>query len=577
MTGFTHFFSGLIFVFLLVPGIFGATYTVTKIADTNDGTCDTDCSLREAIAAANGTTDADIINFSTFFNTPQTIILGGTDLIITNGGTLTINGTGADKLTVSGNNVSRVFTNNTGAVTTINNLRVSGGTAVSPVSTGRGGGVYNSGGNLTLNGLVITGNTAANGGGANNAGTATLTVNNTAIFSNTATGAGGALQNFAGNNLNIYNSSIYNNTCNSTSAGGGGLQSNGTVNIVNSTFSGNTAVGGSGGAIFFNGTVLNITNSTLAANISTNNAGITKTNSNPLNIRNSIIAGNSGTAAAPDFSGTANSLGNNIIGTVGTSVGWIASDLQNVNPIPGPLGFYGGNGLSYPILAGSPALNAGQNCVVDLTCPDNNPSIAVTTDQRGAMRPSNSTVDIGSFEANPNYVAILPLAILNQPYNFALANNYSGFTFLLNSGNFGGITLSSNANSAMLSGTSSQIGTYNGVVQITNNSNSTTVNYSLTVLSVGATVQVNGKIFDASGNSVRGAIVSLTDSGNVTQFARTNSFGNFNFSNIPFGGNYTLNANSKGLTFSPLALTVNAALTTVNLTANNSNLSEFQK
>ena len=34
-----------------------ATLTVTKIADTNDNVCDTDCSLREAIfAAASGDT-----------------------------------------------------------------------------------------------------------------------------------------------------------------------------------------------------------------------------------------------------------------------------------------------------------------------------------------------------------------------------------------------------------------------------------------------------------------------------------------------------------------------------------------
>ena len=30
-----------------------ATHTVTKIGDTNDGVCDADCSLREAIAVAN--------------------------------------------------------------------------------------------------------------------------------------------------------------------------------------------------------------------------------------------------------------------------------------------------------------------------------------------------------------------------------------------------------------------------------------------------------------------------------------------------------------------------------------------
>src|SRR5262249_50093320 len=39
-------------------------YVVTKAADTNDGTCDTDCSLREAITAANANGGADTIRFS---------------------------------------------------------------------------------------------------------------------------------------------------------------------------------------------------------------------------------------------------------------------------------------------------------------------------------------------------------------------------------------------------------------------------------------------------------------------------------------------------------------------------------
>ena len=36
----------------------GATFSVTKNADTNDGTCDADCSLREAIVAANANAGA---------------------------------------------------------------------------------------------------------------------------------------------------------------------------------------------------------------------------------------------------------------------------------------------------------------------------------------------------------------------------------------------------------------------------------------------------------------------------------------------------------------------------------------
>lgn len=39
----------------------GVTFTVTKTTDTNDGICGTDCSLREAVIAANATADVDTI------------------------------------------------------------------------------------------------------------------------------------------------------------------------------------------------------------------------------------------------------------------------------------------------------------------------------------------------------------------------------------------------------------------------------------------------------------------------------------------------------------------------------------
>jgi CSLREA domain-containing protein len=53
------------FLFLAVATSAKATtYTVTKTADTNDGTCNADCSLREAVAAANGNSGNDTIEFA---------------------------------------------------------------------------------------------------------------------------------------------------------------------------------------------------------------------------------------------------------------------------------------------------------------------------------------------------------------------------------------------------------------------------------------------------------------------------------------------------------------------------------
>ena len=58
-------------LFLFVALMFGAawaaqatTFTVTKTADTNDNVCDADCSLREAIVAANNNPGQDTIAFS---------------------------------------------------------------------------------------------------------------------------------------------------------------------------------------------------------------------------------------------------------------------------------------------------------------------------------------------------------------------------------------------------------------------------------------------------------------------------------------------------------------------------------
>lgn len=94
---------------LTVPTVF----TVTKTADNDDGVCDADCSLREAIAAATAATGSDdLIRFSSLFDTPQTITPGGSQLGI--GESMTIQGPGADLLTISGNDASRVHNSRIG-------------------------------------------------------------------------------------------------------------------------------------------------------------------------------------------------------------------------------------------------------------------------------------------------------------------------------------------------------------------------------------------------------------------------------------------------------------------------------
>ena len=168
---------------LTVANAPAATLTVTKTADTDDGVCSADCSLREAIDVA---ADGDTINFSSLFNTPQTIYAGGSFEIFDD---LDIVGTGADLLTINGGIASDVF-NTSGAVT------LSGMTITGADSTG----IVNNG-DLTIDGCVITENTGATSGGVQNEGT--LTINNSTISENTSNLLSGGIKN--GGDLTITN------------------------------------------------------------------------------------------------------------------------------------------------------------------------------------------------------------------------------------------------------------------------------------------------------------------------------------------------------------------------------------
>jgi len=93
--------------FLIAAGIGSAgagTFTVTKTTDTADGACDADCSLREAVVAANAASGDDevVLPAGTFQLTRDDgsgVPFGALVVDDTNGGgaeTLTIRGAGRD-------------------------------------------------------------------------------------------------------------------------------------------------------------------------------------------------------------------------------------------------------------------------------------------------------------------------------------------------------------------------------------------------------------------------------------------------------------------------------------------------
>jgi uncharacterized delta-60 repeat protein/CSLREA domain-containing protein len=255
-------------------------FTVTKTADTNDGTCNTDCSLREAVTAANTNPNPSQITFDNqTFGTAQTIILTAGELVLEENRRITITGSGMNLLTVSGNNMSRIWRLRRDVIATITGLRMTGGTGAGGAGSANGGAIYiepnGVATKLNLNSVVISGNQTGTGGGISTLGSSTLTITNSVISNNTATyspGGGGIY--FDSGTLSIDNCTISNNAATFELAGGGGgislHGSSAVMTISNSSVTGNTAT--YTGGISAGGTT-NIINTTISNNRAVRSAG----------------------------------------------------------------------------------------------------------------------------------------------------------------------------------------------------------------------------------------------------------------------------------------------------------------
>jgi predicted outer membrane repeat protein len=304
-----------------------------------------------------------------------------------------------------------------------------------------GGAIFINNSVMTVNSSTFTGNRSGDDGGAINSKSSTLTINGSTLSNNFAADDGGAIDSDGGVFI-LSNSTISDNTA---SDEGGGIDADlGTVSIENSTLSGNVS-GSNGGGIRGEGTIqqnatFTIRNSTLSHNSAAQGGGLHLSGTSTLNLSNSIIANSIGGDLFN--TGIINPAGTNLVED-GSLTG---NGILNLEPLLAPLGDYGGNTQTHALLPNSPALNAGDNALV-------NPA----TDQRGATRIADGTVDLGAFESqgfnltlvsgdnqtttvNTNFASPLVVQLTENFANAGVAN--AGITFTPTgtnaSGNFNG-------------------------------------------------------------------------------------------------------------------------------------------
>lgn len=289
-----------------------ADFTVTTTDDTNDGVCNADCSLREAISAANASPGADVITVPAGAYTltigtlgvygPTTINGAGPGLTVMDGASggfdiYSISGPSPETIpvTLSGLTIRHGYkginassadlvlsrtevVSNTGGGISLGSAALS--VFTSTIGYNTGGGISAASGieRLVLQGSTITGNTVGRGGGVEAYVTGQARIIDTIVSHNTATsgsggyGGGGLLLQTWGS-VEIAGSTIEYNAATGDNPGGGlhldarvGYgNSAAAVTIRDSRFAHNSA-GFGGGLYVYAGVPVTLTHTTVAGN-----------------------------------------------------------------------------------------------------------------------------------------------------------------------------------------------------------------------------------------------------------------------------------------------------------------------
>lgn len=301
-----------------------------------------------------------------------------------------------------------------GGIHATDSVTVTSSTISGNRTPGAGGGIH-AGNAVTMTNSTVSNNRAGQFGGGIDMATATIT--NSTISGNVAAGFGGG--GLGGANATLTNTTVRDN---STTGRGGGLAV-GTTTIVRSTISGNRAGTDGGGIHTFrltmtNGTVSgnqadgsgggistlggSIASSTIVENFAAGDGGGVRYtlfgSIPPLRFKNTIVADNFSFGVGQDVRGDMVSDGNNLIGIVEGSTGFGAAGDQlgtldsPLDPLLGALANNGGPTMTHALLAGSTAIDRGNNAG------------APATDQRGLARVKDGdangifVLDVGAFE-----------------------------------------------------------------------------------------------------------------------------------------------------------------------------------
>ncbi|WP_394837975.1 right-handed parallel beta-helix repeat-containing protein [Pendulispora rubella] len=362
----------------MAGGAHAATFSVTTTGDAGAG------SLRDAITQANAAAGPHTINLTATgaisLATALPNIAQATKIV----------GPGAANLSVRGKTGGRFTVFVVAAAVEISGVTIAGGDG------DRAGGIEVRSGSLSLSDSVLADN-AADMGSAIYA-SAPLTITRTNISGN----KGGNAAIYALNTATITDSVISDNATtaivfppaarvltidrctlsgNNGARGVGGLQlQGGTAVVTNSTFSGNIGRLGGDFWTYSDGVTFQLLNVTA---IGGSAPSVLADHAATFSLRNTILSGTGDRCRVARMNIT--TKGHNLSSDATCQLA-DATDKPSTAPMAGDLADNGGLTKTHALLAGSPAINAGDNASLP------------ATDQRGRARISGAAVDIGAYE-----------------------------------------------------------------------------------------------------------------------------------------------------------------------------------